>query len=157
VPFLRDTVQLTRASVVGVSLGAVSHRAPLLKYYVDGYGACAEFLEEHADPELAPDMKVAIGEIGVFGYRTSMKLVDVGALISPETLPWRNAGYSFTRMVQESGVKYFVISDGGVEQNKYPAIAGVWTSDEERSWFDAQCRLIKQFEDKRVYEVLSVD
>jgi hypothetical protein len=140
-------------SLTGLSFVAASQRAPLLQYYVDGYGACAEFLEARAEPGTAPNTKVAIGEIGVFGFRTTMKVVDVAALISPETLPWRNDGLSFIRMVQLSGSKYFVLSDRAVTTNTYPAIAAVWIGDLEKAWFDEQCQHIAQFKDKHVYEV----
>ena len=138
----------------GLSVVAAAQRAPLLKYYVDGYGACADFLEARAQPDTAKDTKVAIGEIGVFGFRTTMKVVDVAALVSPETLPWRNEGLSFIRMVQLSGSKYFVISDKAVTTNTYPAIAAVWIGDEEKAWFDGRCKKIAQFKDKHVYEVM---
>ena len=140
-------------ALAGISTAAAMQRAPLLQYYVDGYGACAEFLEARATDGSAPDTKVAIGEIGVFGFRTTMKVVDVAALVSPETLPWRNDGLSFIRMVQLSGSKYFVLSDKAVTTNTYPAIAAVWIGDEQKTWFDEQCEHIAQFKDKHVYEV----
>ncbi|MFT7487123.1 MAG: hypothetical protein ACI9F9_002982, partial [Candidatus Paceibacteria bacterium] len=139
--------------LLAVSTGAAIQRGPLLNSYVEGYGACADFLEVHGNPQQRTSTKVVIGEIGVFGFQTSHPVVDVGALVSPEVLPWKNAGFSFTRIVQESEAAYFVISERALELNRYPSVGVVWASDVEREWFDERCRHIADFKDKHMYAV----
>jgi hypothetical protein len=137
------------------STAASIKRGPLLKSYVEGYGESADFLESYGDPIARPSNKVVIGEIGVFGFRSSHPVVDVGALVSPEVLPWKNAGHSFTRIVQEANAGFFVISNRALELNMYPSVGTVWADDAEREWFDTHCRSIAKHLDKHTYEVLS--
>lgn len=137
------------------STAATIQRGPLLKSYVEGYGSCAEFLEGHGDPAARAEARVVIGEIGVFGFRSSHPIVDAGALVSPEVLAWKNAGFSFTRIVRESRAASFVISRRALELNEYPSLACVWADEAERAWFDEHCRPLAQFKDKHTYEVLT--
>lgn len=133
--------------LAGVSFVAAQKRAPLLQSYVDGYGKSALYLEN-----MRNDEKVVIGEIGIFGFHSSHPVVDVGALVSPEVLPWKNDGFSFCRIVQESGARWFVISDVAVESNAYPSVGQVWSDDTERAWFEA-CTHVAQHADKRTYAI----
>ena len=128
-----------------VSFIAAQERASLLQSYVDGYGEAALWLEDtpHTD-------KVVIGEIGVFGFLSSHPVVDVGALVSPEVLPWKNNGLSFCSIVQESDARWFVISDIAVEKNFYPSVGDVWANETERAWFET-CTQVAQHADKRTY------
>lgn len=141
------------AVLLATSLVSVQRRGPLLRSYVAGYGACADALEAWPSARPAATAKVVIGEIGVFGFRTSHPVVDVGALVSPEVLPWKNAGYSFCRIVQEADADYFVISNIALENNHYPSVGAVWANDEERRWWEERCRPVHAFLDKQTFEV----
>jgi hypothetical protein len=88
----------------------------------------------------------------VFGFASSHPVVDVGALVSPEVLPWKNDGLSFVGIVQRSGARWFVISDVAVETNAYPSVGDVWADPTERAWFEA-CEQVAQHADKRTYAV----
>ncbi len=140
--------------LVLASAAASIKRGPLLNSYVQGYGASADFLESYGESPLRATNKVVIGEIGVFGFKSQHPVVDVGALVSPEVLPWKNAGHSFTRIVQEANAGFFVISNRALELNMYPSVGTVWADDTERAWFDAHCRPIAKHLDKHTYEVL---
>jgi len=80
--------------------------------------------------------RVVIGEIGVFGFESLHAVTDVGALVSPEVLPWKNAGHSFVRIVRSAGASAFVISERALERNEYPTVGVVWANSEERAWLD---------------------
>ena len=149
-------VQLALMLVLAaLSSFAALQRAPLLRFYVDSYGACAEFLERRTGPEWTSSSSVAIGEIGVFGYRSSLRVTDMAALVSPEILPLRNRGDSFVRIVQLTGVRFFVVSEKALQENTYPALSALWSDAAERSWLESNCEPIAQFKDKHVYEVLT--
>jgi hypothetical protein len=141
-------------ALVAISAVASIQRAPLLKSYVNGYGASAAFLEGYSHSTWQAPTKVVIGEIGVFGFNSSLSVVDVAALVSPEVLPWKNAGYSFVRIVQESEAGYFVISDRALELNRYPQVGLVWANEVEREWLESHCRQIAEHLDKNTFEVL---
>jgi len=147
----RPTARLLPAVALALlcaSTWAAFVRAGLLRSYVDGYGACARELER-----LPGEHRVAIGEIGVFGYASRHAVTDVGALVSPEVLPWKNAGHSFARIVRESGADLFVVSQVALDRNHYPSVGPVWADDEEAAWLANDCRLVCRHEDKLAYQV----
>ncbi len=125
---------VTALVLMAMSTGLVQRRAPLLQSYVDGYGACAEALEALDRPH---SERVLIGEIGVFGFETAHQVIDVGALVSPEVLPIKNAGRSLLAMARETGATWLVISDIALERNMYPSVGEVWANEEERRWLSA--------------------
>ena len=132
---------------------AVARRAPLLHSYEDGYGACAELLDDLPEAQPPEDHRVVIGEIGVFGYRSRHPIVDVGALVSPEVLPLKSADASFVSIVRDTGASFFVISEVALERNAYPSVGKVWRDDGERSWLEDRCRLAGARNRKLVYRV----
>ncbi|MEZ6016184.1 MAG: hypothetical protein R3F49_13780 [Planctomycetota bacterium] len=138
---------------LGLSSVVLAHlRAPLLRTYWDGYGRCAVALA--AEPRLAPYSahRVVIGEIGVFGFASPHAVTDIGALVSPEVLPWKNAGASFVEVVQRSGASAFVISQRALDTNDYPSLACTAADEPERRWLE-RCELVASFLDKRAYFV----
>jgi len=153
-PRMRTRYRLRVALVGASALLACSavmarQRAPLLQSYVDGYGRSAEVVNE-LEPERS---RVLIGEIGVYGFMSDHDLVDVGALVSPEVLPMKNAGYSLFRMVKESEAEYFVISQRALDSNFYPSVGKVWADEAEERWFETNCTLVAEFLDKRTFRV----
>lgn len=97
---MRTAKVLTYALAALLTAGSWAYaerRAPLLQSYVNGYGACADVLESRGPA--APGESVLIGEIGVFGYRTTRRVIDVGALVSPEVLPVKNRGVSLLSLI----------------------------------------------------------
>ncbi|MCP3920738.1 MAG: hypothetical protein GY711_34865 [bacterium] len=129
-------------------------RAPLLASYIDGYGAAATALNELArDDSRQRARRVVVGEIGVYGYRSDHTIIDVGALVSPEVLPWKNAGLSFTGIVQAARADAFVISQRALDYDDYPSVGRVWINDHERAWFDAHCTRVFRHEDKLTFLV----
>ncbi len=151
----------SRVGVMALGLGLLLpscfltiKRAEALHYYVESYGSSAHFLNEYAAQKDSAEPKIAIGEIGVFGWMTSSSILDLGALVSPEVLAMKEEGWSFIKIMQDSDVDYFVISQRALEHNDYPTIGPVWASDEEHKWLKAECRLIGNRLDKRIFEVL---
>ena len=148
---LRDNrvLQLAAAGALAVACTALTlRRAPLLQSYVDGYGRSAEFLNE-VELQRA---RVLIGEIGVYGFRSQHDVIDVGALVSPEILPMKNAGFSLCRMIQESGADYFVVSDRALEYNVYPSVGVVWENETELAWLNS-CAEIGELGGKHTFRV----
>ncbi len=137
-------------SMMLLSTGLVHRRAPLLQSYVDGYGACAAALESLDRPH---SERVLIGEIGVFGFETQHQVIDVGALVSPEVLPIKNAGRSLMSMAKETGATWLVISDIAIEKNFYPSVGEVWANDAERRWLFDSAEL-EHAKDKRLIRLL---
>lgn len=149
-PELRPgTMRAATASLVLAALGLSVLRAPLLHSYVEGYGRCADELNE-----LPGEPRVVVGEIGVFGYRSRLPVTDVGALVSPEVLAWKNAGLSFVALVRASGAELFVVSEIALETNHYPSVGPVWADEAERRWFDEACRVQCRHRDKIAFRVL---
>jgi hypothetical protein len=103
-------------------------------------------------PQPHAEHRVVIGEIGVFGFASPHVLTDVGALVSPEVLPWKNAGASFVEVVQRSGASAFVISRRALETNEYPTLAATWRGEDERRWLES-CEFVAQHLDKCAYLV----
>jgi hypothetical protein len=124
-------------------------RTPLLHSYVEGYGESAAWLNETAPP----DSSVLIGEIGVFGFTSRHHVVDVGALVSPQVQPMKNAGFSLCRMIRESEADYFVVSSIALESNFYPSVGEVWADEADRHWFDERCELLAEHRDKKTFRV----
>ncbi len=137
-------------SMMLLSTGLVHRRAPLLQSYVDGYGVCAATLESLDRPH---SERVLIGEIGVFGFETQHQVIDVGALVSPEVLPIKNAGRSLMSMAQETGAKWLVISDIALEKNFYPSVGEVWANETEEQWLSAS-PVFEHAKDKRLIRLL---
>lgn len=149
-PDLRPgTMRLATAVLVVAAFGLSFLRAPLLHSYVEGYGRCADELNE-----LPGEPRVVVGEIGVFGYRSRLPVTDVGALVSPEVLAWKNAGLSFVALVHASGAELFVISEIALQTNHYPSVGPVWADESERRWLDEACRLQCRYRDKLAFLVL---
>ena len=123
-----------------------ARRAPLLHSYTEGYGKCAAALEAL---DRDHDESVLIGEIGVFGFATQHRVIDVGALVSPDVLPLKNQRLSLMSIARETNAAWLVISDIAVERNHYPSVGQVWGSEEELAWFDAS-DVVAQFRDKRL-------
>lgn len=123
----------TAIVLCGLSVAFVQKRAPLLTSYVDGYGACASALEALNED---PRESVLIGEIGVFGFETSHRVIDVGALVSPEILPLKNERLSLVAIAQRTGAAWLVISEIALETNVYPSVGQVWAGDTERAWLE---------------------
>jgi len=148
------TVGALVLALVAAGTLAVVRRAPLLQSYEDGYGQCAATL--NALPEAWPPdaQRVVIGEIGVFGFRSVHPVVDVGALVSPEVLPLKNAGASFVSIVRDTRASFFVISAVALERNEYPSVGEVWRDEAERAWLEQRCRPIAAHRGKLVYRVL---
>ena len=144
VPAFAAAVTLASASVACAWM-----RAPLLRSYVDGYGASAAYLNEHAPA----GSSVLIGEIGVFGFESRHRVIDVGALVSPEVLPLKNAGSSLCGIVRATGADFAVISEVALETNAYPSVGLVWRDDEDRAWFDAHCRELARHAGKVTFAV----
>jgi len=136
------------AGLVVMSTTMTLRRAPLLKSYVQGYGRSADLLNETTRGR----ERVLIGEIGVYGFRSEHDIIDVGALVSPQVLPMKNAGYSLCRMIRESRASYFVISETALETNYYPSVGDVWADADEMAWFDS-CSLVGTRLDKRTFQV----
>jgi hypothetical protein len=137
-------------SMMLLSTGLVHRRAPLLHSYVDGYGACAAALESLDRPH---SERVLIGEIGVFGFETRHRVIDVGALVSPEVLPIKNAGRSLMSMAKETGAAWLVISDIAIQKNFYPSVGKVWVTDAEKRWL-FESPVIEHAKDKRLIRLL---
>ena len=136
-------------ALLGGSVFMAFRRAPLLQSYVDGYGRSAEAVNGMEEQR----SRVLIGEIGVYGFKSEHDIVDVAALVSPEVLPMKNAGYSLLQMVQESQAKYFVVSQGSLDENSYPSVGPIWADAEERAWFEGHCSLVAEYLDKRTFRV----
>lgn len=146
----RRHLAFAAAAVLGVlSTAFVHRRAPLLRSYVDGYGACAATL---AAENPGPNESVLIGEIGVFGFQSDQPVIDVGALVSPEILPLKNTGMSLIAMAQETGAHWLVISDIALERNSYPSVGVVWSGLDEMRWL-ARAQLVARHKDKRLYRL----
>lgn len=137
----------TLGLLISVSSVAAFRRGELLRYYEDGYGACA------ADLNGEPAGRVVIGEIGVFGFRSKHAITDVAALVSPEVLDMKRRGLSFVGIVRESQADWFVISAAALTKNTYPSVGAVWANDEERGWFDAHCTEQHVHLDKHTFRV----
>ncbi len=140
---------------VGAATASVTlalKRAPLLRYYWEGYGVCAAELLR--DPRFAGSHapRVVIGEIGVFGFAWPGPVTDLGALVSPEVLPWKNSGASFVQCVQRSGASAFVISERALRTNEYPSLSCTVADAAERAWLE-RCELVATALDKRAYYV----
>lgn len=134
------------ASSIALSL----QRAPLLHSYVEGYGRCAASLEASgADPRES----VLIGEIGVFGFETAHRVIDVGALVSPEVLPLKNARLSLVAIAKRTCADWLVVSDVALETNHYPSVGEVWSDEEERAWLRSGT-LVAKHGDKRLIRLL---
>lgn len=139
-------VPASATSMMLLSTGLVQRRAPLLQSYVDGYGACAKTLEGLDRPH---GERVLIGEIGVFGFETEHQVIDVGALVSPEVLPIKNAGRSLLSMAKETEATWLVISDIAIEKNFYPSVGQVWANESEARWL-AESPVLEHAKDKRL-------
>ena len=131
-------------SVLSVAL--VAKRAPLLHSYVDGYGACADALDDLERPSAE---RVLIGEIGVFGFETHHDVIDVGALVSPEILPLKNRRLSLLEIARETRATWLVISDIAVEKNMYPSVGVVFANAKEQAWL-ASSEVVHHALDKRL-------
>lgn len=143
-------VAFAAAAILSVlSTAFVHRRAPLLHSYVDGYGACAASL---ADQNPGTNEAVLVGEIGVFGFKSDQPLIDVGALVSPEVLPLKNAGMSLVAIAQATGARWLVVSDIALERNFYPSVGKVWSGAEEIQWL-AGAELVDRRRDKRLYRL----
>ena len=146
----RRQLSLAASAVLGILAALfVQKRAPLLHSYVEGYGACAASLAAEA-PGSAES--VLIGEIGVFGFTSDQPLIDVGALVSPEVLPLKNAGMSLVAIARETKARWLVVSDIALERNDYPSVGAVWSETEERQWL-AGAELVAHHLDKRLYRL----
>lgn len=137
----------TLGVLISVSAVAAFRRGELLRYYEDGYGACAAELNGE------PTGRVVIGEIGVFGFRSKHAITDVAALVSPEVLDMKRRGLSFIGIVRESQANWFVISSAALANNTYPSVGSVWANDEERAWFEANCAELHAHLDKHTFQV----
>jgi hypothetical protein len=148
-----------RLGVVGgcllvlASVGLVWKRAPLLESYVEGYGRCAEALNRNPAARPAAENPVLIGEIGVFGFMSDHPLIDVGALVSPQVLPLKNAGTSLLALARDTGAKWLVVSEIALERNDYPSVGPVWADENERAWLE-RCPLVWVARDKRLYQLI---
>ncbi len=142
----RPLMVATAVAAASLSVALVVRRAPLLHSYVEGYGACASALEAASPGGLD---RVLIGEIGVFGFRTSHRLIDVGALVSPEVLPLKNRGVSLVGLARATNADWLVVSDIALERNIYPSVGEVWANDDEHGWL-AEAVLVHHARDKRL-------
>ncbi|QDV05114.1 hypothetical protein Poly30_06090 [Planctomycetes bacterium Poly30] len=142
----RGLASAVAAALMLLSIALVQKRAPLLQSYVDGYGACASALEALDRPH---SERVLIGEIGVFGFQTEHLVIDVGALVSPEVLPIKNARRSLLAMARETDASWLVISDIALERNFYPSVGVVWENAAEREWLESSPVLAHE-RDKRL-------
>ena len=139
------------AAVLGaMSIAFATQRAPLLASYAEGYGACAASLAEFgADP----GESVLIGEIGVFGFETEHRVIDVGALVSPEILPLKNERRSLVAIARRTGADWLVVSDIALKTNRYPSVGDVWSDAEEKAWLQSGT-LVARHRDKRLIRLL---
>ena len=144
---------LTVLALAGASSLAAFKRGALLRYYMDGYGESAIFLNEKSNAHESRD-KVVIGEIGVYGFHSGHSIVDVAALVSPEVLEMKERRLSFVGIVRESGAGWFVISDRALEKNEYPSVGPVWSNESERLWLEEHCLKVGEALDKNTYQVL---
>lgn len=128
------------ALLVLASAALVRLRAPLLRSYVDSYASLAAALDRQS-AALGTHPRVAVGEIGVFGFCTRASIVDLGALVSPEVLPLKNRGHSFLGIVRETGCDAFVIRQDALDRNAYPTVGPVWAGERERDFLNRCERL----------------
>lgn len=140
-------------ALAGASSLAAFKRGALLRYYEEGYGESARFLNERSPAHGTPD-KVVIGEIGVYGFHSVHSIVDVAALVSPEVLDMKERSASFVGIVRESNARWFVISDRALEENRYPSVGPVWRDETERRWLEQHCRKVGEVLDKNTYHVV---
>ncbi|MFT5475343.1 MAG: hypothetical protein ACI8Y8_000672 [Planctomycetota bacterium] len=135
------------------SVGLVLKRAPLLESYVAGYGRCAEALNEELAGRPTVDNPVLIGEIGVFGFVSDHRVIDVGALVSPQVLPLKNDDASLLSIARATGARWLVVSEVALERNHYPSVGPVWADEEEHDWLN-RCPLIFQARDKLLFQLV---
>lgn len=139
------------AVVLGVgSTYAAARRAPLLASYESAYGQCADMLDVRTNP----GARVLVGEIGVFGWRSDHHIIDVGALVSPEVLPLKNAGRSLVALARELGATHIVVSTRALTTNHYPTVGPVLEGEVDRAWFEQRCRLLGRADNMLLYEIL---
>ena len=68
--------------------GWVYHEGRIVDHRYATYRAASNWLNLHAEKEAT----LATSEIGILGYYTSLKIVDLWGLVTPELLPWLAQG-----------------------------------------------------------------
>lgn len=68
--------------------GWIVYRGQIIDRRYVHYRPIAEWLNQHA----GPDKSLATGEIGVLGYYTDRKIIDLLGLVTPDLAPWQAEG-----------------------------------------------------------------
>jgi len=82
------TIAMVMLQVVSWSRGWVNHEGQIIDHRYATYRAAADWLNLHAEKEAT----LATTEIGIIGYYTPLKIIDLWGLVTPELLPWLAQG-----------------------------------------------------------------
>ncbi len=81
-------VQYAYVAIVGlICIASICFEMPKRVAQTDHVASRLEYLSDFAKANLPPNSSIMEGDIGILAYRTNMRIIDLGGLVSPQVLP----------------------------------------------------------------------